>query len=609
MRKILCLLFLFLFLLFPAKSFAADNFSSDYNVTYTIQDNASTHVRIDVVMTNLSSRYYASSYKIQLGFKDISNIKAADAGGTINPDVIKNSKGSTVDLVFNKKVVGEGSKLSFNLSFDTPEVAQNQGNLWEINIPGLSQQNDFSSFNAKVIVPANLGKPSYIKPMVGDNPNRQVGNQLNFTKSELGTSGISIAFGEYQVYDFNLKYHLGNKNLFPVTTEIALPPSTNYQDVLINTLTPRPTNVRIDKDGNWLAEYYLLPSAKKDIIAKGSVKIFLKPKKEALPKEQEKEYLKEKPFWQTSNGKIKNLAKDLRTPGNIYEYVVDNLSYDFSRVTAKKARLGAVDVLADSTSAVCLEFTDLFIALARSAGIPAREINGYGVTRNQHERPLSLDEDILHSWPEYYDYEKQTWIMVDPTWGNTTGGVDYFNVLDFDHFAFVRKGSNSTYPVPAGGYKVSSSKSKDVNVVVGKSFELNKSLKMDAIFPTEVLAGLPITADIKVENVGNTITDPHTLIASTDYLSPKSQILLMNQIPPFGKITIPLNYKKTPILTRRSDTVKIQVDKNPIYKDVSITPFYLNKWFILGGVLIAGLSIVIFIIVRGIRSLFVLRQK
>ncbi len=30
--------------------------------------------------------------------------------------------------------------------------------------------------------------------------------------------------------------------------------------------------------------------------------------------------------------------------------------------------------------------------------------------------------------------------MIDPTWGATTGGVDYFETLDFDHFAFVVKG-------------------------------------------------------------------------------------------------------------------------------------------------------------------------
>jgi transglutaminase-like putative cysteine protease len=56
---------------------------------------------------------------------------------------------------------------------------------------------------------------------------------------------------------------------------------------------------------------------------------------------------------------------------------------------------------------VCLEFTDLFIAIARAAGIPAREIDGFGYTQNAINRPISIDEDILHAWPEYYDTAKK----------------------------------------------------------------------------------------------------------------------------------------------------------------------------------------------------------
>ncbi len=605
MRKILVCLFFLLFFFSDSKiANAEENFTSDYRVTYTINNDASTHVQMSVTLTNLSSRYYASSYKIQLGFKNPSNVKASDAGGNITPSIVKNSKGSAVDLNFNSKVIGQGSKLNFSVSFDTLELAQNQGNLWEINIPGLSSQNDFSSFNVSIIVPRSLGKPSYIKPMVGDNPNRQIGNTLNFTKSELGTSGISIAFGEYQIYNYNLKYHLSNKNLFPITTEIALPPSTNYQDVIINRLDPKPMKVRIDKDGNWLAKYYLYPSKNLDITANGKVKIFLKPKKELLDKDLGRKYLEERPYWETSNPKIKALAKELRTPSAIYQYVVDNLTYDFSRVTEQKPRLGAVEVLDDPTSAVCLEFTDLFIAIARAAGIPTREINGYAYTKNPQERPLSLVEDVLHSWPEYYDYDKQTWITVDPTWGNTTGGVDYFNVMDFDHFAFIRKGLSSTYPIPAGGYKLTAnSKTKDVNIAIGNNFQMDKSLQVSLDIPTEVVAGTFIEGEIKVTNIGNTISDPQSVNALTTFLIPTSQILWMSKVPPYGEITVPIKYKNTDFLTSSKDTVKIQIGKNPISKEIAIVPFYLSRWFFLGGVFVAGFSIIIWIIIRGFRGI------
>src|SRR5258708_35186786 len=98
----------------------------------------------------------------------------------IKTTVKKSSKGQSVDLTLNKKAVGLGSKLKFNLSFDTNEVAQNIGNIWEINIPGLSNQSDFSSFNVNIIYPTSIGKPASIKPDNSNLINRVYGNKIRF---------------------------------------------------------------------------------------------------------------------------------------------------------------------------------------------------------------------------------------------------------------------------------------------------------------------------------------------------------------------------------------------------------------------------------------------
>jgi len=596
--------FLFFFLIlfggfiFPNKAFAVSNFSADYNVLYNVLPNTSTHVNIDGSLTNLTGQYYASSYKIQLGFKDITNLRASDLGGAITPTVIKNIRGSSVELVFNNKVAGEGKKLTFNLSFDTSEVAQAQGEVWEINIPGLSTQNDFKSFNVYVTVPAFLGKPAYIKPSI---QSAFTGNRLTFTKDDLGTSGISVAFGSSQIYDFNLKYHLENKNLFPVRTEIALPPSTNYQDVTINYIFPKPTNVTLDKDGNWLAEYLLMPSQTSVVTVRGSAKLFLNPKQEPVSANAFNEFLKQQKYWESSNDRIKEIARKLKTPEEIYTYAVDNLKYDFSRVTAKKPRLGALNVLDDPTSAVCLEFSDLFIALSRAAGIPAREIDGYAFTKNTNERPLSLVEDILHAWPEYYDTEKKSWIMVDPTWGNTTGGVNYFNAIDFDHFAFVLKGYSSSYPVPAGGYKLAGSKEgKDVLVSLGKKFDQTKTLKISFDIPDGIYTGIPVNGEIRVTNTGNSITDLAQLNISSKFLTGKKTVIL-DRIPPYGYKTIPLDFIKQPILTNKKDTITIRVGGYSVSKTVKITPLFLNKWILIEGVLIVSFFVVLSLIIKRTR--------
>lgn len=578
--------FLFLFFLLPFSEAYASNFTTDYVVNYTINNNANTRVSFDVTLTNTSEQYYASSYSIRLGFLDIANVVASDSDGSITPTITETSKGENVDLNFNKKATGLGNKLTFNLAFDTSDVAQSIGNVWEINIPGLSNQSDFSSFNVNVIYPTFLGRPASIKPDNSNLINRVYGNKISFSKSDLGTSGIFIAFGQYQIYSFNLKYHLENNNLFPISTEIALPPQTNYQDVSIESINPRPNNVKVDQDGNWLAQYSLSPSQKINAVVSGKSKVYLSAKTEKQTDKILADYLKAQPYWEINDSKISSIAKKLKTPSAIYQYVVDNLTYDFSRVTDNKSRLGALGVLADPASAVCLEFTDTFVALARAAGIPAREVDGFANTKNTQERPLSLVKDVLHAWPEYYDKDKQMWIMVDPTWGNTTNGIDYFNTLDFDHFAFTIKGKDSSYPVPAGGYKTARDLStKDVNVELSSDFQGSSDLLLTAKIPSQTLPGLPLNGEVIVKNNGSMISDEQEILITSYFLKPDAANIKLGKIPPFGFVRIPISFKKTNILTNRSDIIKIKLGNNSYEQRILISPFIAGRE-IIGGILI-----------------------
>lgn len=595
MKKIISFLAIFflLILLFASKTFAASNFSTDYDIKYRVFENENTHVEINITLTNQTSTFYASSYKIQVGFSDIQNVKAFDPDGNILEKVTKDDGRENIEVNFNRIVTGIENKLNFNVSFDTKQVSQKLGNIWEVNIPGFSTQPDYSTLNVQVTVPQSFGKASYIKPQIENLP--QKGGTYTFTKEELEKSGISMAFGDNQIYKFNLTYHLQNKNLFPVRTEIALPPNTNYQDVQIENIHPRPTNVRVDDDGNWLAEYSLPSSKKMDVEVSGKIKISLSPKKEPETNQKLSDYLKEKKYWQTSNDKIKKLASDLKTPRAIYDYVIRHLNYDYSRVISNKSRLGALELIDNPTSAVCLEFTDLFVTLARAAGIPAREIDGYAYTQNSKERPLSLVKDVLHAWPEYYDKDLETWIMVDPTWANTTGGIDYFNVLDFDHIAFVIKGHDSEYPIPAGGYKLSENEGlKDIDVGFANYFgQDSPTIEIAQNLPDNLLGGLAYSGNLIIRNTGKNLAPSQDIIIYSSVLKPYYQNINLNQIPPFGSTTLPISFLKTSFLTNKEELIRISLGGNTLFHTVKISPIFLNKWVLLGsGVIVAGIFII-----------------
>ena len=206
--------FFIFFITFSFKSFANENFSTSYNITYTVSEDQVTHALFKVNLKNKESQAYAASYKINLGFSDISNIVAIDSKGEIKTLVSKNESGYSITIPFNVKVVGKDKFFSFTLSFNTKDIAKKNGVMWEINIPKIKDQQQSEEFNVLVKVPPSFKKPSYIKPEI-------FGNELFFTKEDLKNSGISIAFGETQYYKFELKYHLKNSNLFSATSEKA----------------------------------------------------------------------------------------------------------------------------------------------------------------------------------------------------------------------------------------------------------------------------------------------------------------------------------------------------------------------------------------------------
>lgn len=601
--SIFILLFILIFLI-PVKTYAIENFDAVYNVTYDVKEDTNTHATIHVSLTNKTDKYYPASYALQIGFNEIKDLKATDPGGQLAPKVTKNDKGQKIELEFNTKAIGKNKTLNFTISFDTPDVAKRQGKVWEINVPGIANPDEFADFNVEVKTPSFLENPIYIKP-------EHDSKELKFSKEKLGKSGIAMAFGTNQIYDFKLKYHLENDNIFPIKKQIALPPTTNYQEVFLDSVTPKPENVTLDKDGNWIAEYILNPTQKLDILAKGKVELSLTPKKDPLSKEEKNTYLAEKKYWEVNSKEIQELARLLKTPENIYKYVTETLKYDFSRVNTDQKRLGAVAALTKKEQAVCLEFTDLFIAISRAAGIPAREVNGFAFTENTKQRPLSLVEDILHAWPEYYSEEEQTWIMVDPTWGNTTGGIDYFQVFDLDHFVFVRKGIESTSPLPAGAYKIDTQESRKDIVVTFSNTPGEKVNKFEIIslFNSSYATQIPIRGKIQINNTGQTlIPSIETQITSTS-LTPNRQIARLQPIPPYGKQEVNIDFESLPLLTNGQYEFTMNLKDQVKRVTFKVIPFNLTLDRVLLFTYVVIAAIIIWAVAQGTWRLLISKRK
>jgi hypothetical protein len=277
---------------------------------------------------------------------------------------------------------------------------------------------------------------------------------------------ITALYGKTQTFGYAIKYQLENTAASSNVFQVALPPDTPYQKVQYQKLEPKPDQIQRDEDGNWIATYQVEAERNLEISLEGTASITLTPQQQVPFTQPNKQWLKTQEYWPVRDHKIQDLVKTYHTPQSIYDFVKGTLHYDYQRVKEKIERLGPLTVLEHPDQAMCQEFTDLFITMARAAGIPARRVTGYAHAENTQLRPLSLVNDVLHAWPEYYDSAQQNWIQVDPTWENTTGGIDYFHQLDFNHIVFAINGLSSTQPYPAGIYKTSTGNEKLVTVQV-----------------------------------------------------------------------------------------------------------------------------------------------
>lgn len=596
MKKLAAFFLLFLFSLsLPAKVFSQQQFTVDSTVKYVVSDSGKTRVSDEITLENNFSTLYATSYTLSLENIDAQNVIASDdKNNNLQVDISKSGDTTNIKVSFSDAVVGKGVQRHFTVSYDNASFAVKTGEVWEISVPKLADGNAFRNYYVNLFVPASFGLEAYISPQPQSSSENSGGKSYVFTKNQVLQTGITAGFGQFQVFSFSLSYHLENPLARPANTEIAIPPDTAFQKVYIQKMDPAPTNVRIDPDGNWLANYNLSPRERVDVLVTGSVQIFASYRPFPKPTDSElSDDLKETSYWQVNDSQIKALAQQLKTPKAIYDYVSTTLKYDFARVQPNVQRMGAVGALQNPTQAICMEYTDLFIALARAAGIPAREINGYAYTENPQLQPLSLVADVLHAWPEYYDKDKGAWIPVDPTWGSTTGGVDYFSKLDLRHFAFVIHGEDSTKPYPPGSYKLGPNPQKDVYVNFGTLPVSRISTPQISAIIKRNIPFMNLLYSVQVRNPGP--EGLYSLFPTIYFDNKEMNRDFIEALPPYSNNTFDVNVPFSLLGKDTPEAVKIVVDGSQISVPTNKTQVIINS---LLAVTVFLIIVIIFVLIR-----------
>ena len=602
------------FLFLNAKiTLAQDEFTIRQTIRYQLNETGQAQISHEVGMTNNFSSLYASQYSLTItgSAQLIKNISASSEGHELSTEVNRSNRSLTkITVFFDPPVTGKDKTNHFKIRYQVDNFVENVGQTKRVAIPKINDIAQLDETRLIISAPKSFGPASFVSPKNFQEETDNNQTIITFNQTDLFEKEVMAIFGDVQLMQFDLKYFLENPTNQAAEKIIALPPDTSYQKIFLTDLEPQPEQVLIDEDGNWLAFYTLAPQEKKDIIARGVAQITAEPKNSPLEPEDFSAYLGADRYWETDDPKIKALAQNLKTIDQIYQYVIDNLQYNLDRVKSRQiSRQGALLALENPDQAICTEFTDLFIALARAAGIAAREINGYAYSANPQMLPSSLYADVLHSWPEYWDNNTNSWRQVDPTW-ESTSNIDYFNKMDMAHLALAIHGKSSQFPLPAGAYQREGDHQKSVNIAFTQNLpDLSlKNLIIEANLPTEIAVGQSLNEEIVVTNPNNRALYQLKIEIVGQGLGVTPKKTTIAALPPLGKTTIPVTVYNQSFWGQPSSRLIINASAGnfinekliPIHSLSPISwPTLVKYWYLV--VLALGLlSLVVFIIVKKI---------
>lgn len=108
-----------------------------------------------------------------------------------------------------------------------------------------------------------------------------------------------------------------------------------------------------------------------------------------------------------------------------FEFVNSHMTYDASR--GNKSALSALQ----TGRGVCEDYAELFVALMRASGVPARIVTGYRVESDDFSGSIIDADKDRHAWPEFY-LPEYGWIVLDPTF---TYLYHEIKTIDYSYFA------------------------------------------------------------------------------------------------------------------------------------------------------------------------------
>lgn len=380
-------------------------------------------------------------------------------GGDVEYTVEQDEEGIYINVP-NYKSTTSGSPFDITLVYKTHDLITKIFDYVKITAPALPDDVQFSSteesnnttskysYFLNIVTDKNM--PELIRTFPSKYTRTETDENITYSfsqESRIGNSPV-VEFGTSLIYRFEYIYKTPktdelidpniSKYFSALSTniyELSLPRefSETSQSVLIESMSPSPSKISMDIEGNILGVFEVPANTDSEIKVTGYISV----SREALEQNEIFEdinlntyfneiqkdnslekYLLPTTYWEVDDEYIQseasNILKDKYTIMDLleadYGYINDKLEYDQSKADSSNVRIGAKAALQGGAS-VCMEYSDAMITILRAQGIPSRAAVGYAELGYESDSGSILRHQWVQVWiPDY------GWLTIDPTY-------------------------------------------------------------------------------------------------------------------------------------------------------------------------------------------------